>query len=767
MFAQDDIEITRDDKGVWFINGPQDAKLRDVYEAVGYCVARDRLFQAEKFRLGARGKLAALFGSDLLDADILIRTFGYAEEEMLQAFQELDQDVQDVIQGYVDGFNKHIAEIREDSSLKPFEYTMLGVEIEDWTISDVLAWVVALQMNFDPEALDFTQLNNAKLLENLAKKHPKNYINMFEDMRWVNDPKAQTYIPKTKSFHYDITPQQRNIKLWETMANSNISIAADRLTKIGETRIESQKKVNAYVKMGSYAWVVAGNRTTTGNPILYSGPQMGFSLPAICVEGSINAGGMNISGMTIPGIPGIIIGRTPHHAWSMQVGHAHTVDFYLEDPANVQLDRVETIKVLGEEDRQISVYKTVHGPVVSPMPYNPATYDPKKDGPIISWKYAHRNYDLKSIKGWLILAKAQSMDDFASGIEYMGVSQHFTYADKDGNIAYWMSGRDPQRQPGEYRLPQPVQNPKEWDAAVLRPRSTDRNNAQGYYGGWNNKSSADYGTYNSANDQYGVFQRTHVIHDYLASKSKFSFEDVRELALDIAATDSFQGGGNVWKFMQKDFSTAVKKDATPERLGALKILQEWDGHFPVGDLATGTDRADGWILSNMWLETVLKNTFQDELETIYKDQRQDILFNVLLHALDKSKDGIKNKYNWFDDVKNETSRNIEDIIVQSLDETLKALGNRPWGKGKRGTIDFEHEILGLLHSMPRAKRSTYAHIVEMGKNGPERIESMFPLGESGTILMKGIEPIFDPHFFSLAPLFDVFKPRKFPLFDKK
>ncbi|WP_372366280.1 penicillin acylase family protein [Candidatus Uabimicrobium sp. HlEnr_7] len=766
IFAQSSIEIKRDDKGVWFITGPEDAKIHDVYEAVGYCVATDRLFQAEKFRLGARGKLAALFGSDLLDGDIFIRTFGYSEEEMTQAFDELDQEVQNVIQGYVGGFNKRIAEIREDNSLMPFEFITLGLELENWTVSDVLAWVVSLQMNFDPEALDFTQLENGKLLETLAKKHPKNYISMFEDLRWTNDPKAQTYIPGKDTNITTISPVEKDLNLWETIANSNISKSATNLTKMRNNRINSQKKVNAYVKMGSYAWVVSKDRTTTGNPIVYSGPQMGFSTPAICVEGSINAGGIHISGMTVPGIPGIIIGRTPHHAWSMQVGHAHTVDFYLEDPANVQLDRVETIKVLGEQDAQISIYKTPHGPVISPMPYNPATYNPEKDGPIISWKYAHRNYDLKSIQGWLQLAKAKSMDEFAQGIEYMGVSQHFTYADKNGNIAYWMSGRDPLRKPGEYRFPQPIQNPQEWDAAVLRARSTDRNNAQGYYGGWNNKSSVDYGTYNSSRDQYGVFQRTHVIHDYLAAKDKFSFEDIRNLALHIASTDSFQGGGNVWKFVEKDFGAAVKKNSNPKRLAALKMLSDWDGHFVAGDWATGQDRADGWILANKWVDNVTKKIFSDELKDIYQEQRKDILFNVLLHALDKSKDGVQNKYDWFADSETKSPQNIDDIVVEALDETLKQLGKNPWGKGQRGSINFEHEILGKVHSMPRTKRSTYAHIVEMGKDGPQRIESMLPLGQSGTILFKGLEPIFDPHFFTMAPLFDIFEMRKFPLFDK-
>jgi len=90
------------------------------------------------------------------------------------------------------------------------------------------------------------------------------------------------------------------------------------------------------------------------------------------------------------------------------------------------------------------------------------------------------------------------------------------------------------------------------------------------------------------------------------------------------------------------------------------------------------------------------------------------------------------------------------------------LGDRPWGIDARGEITYYHDLLGPVHTTPLSQRSTYAHIVEVGHAGPSRIESMFPLGESGTILGG---PSFDPHFFSMTPEFDSFEPRDFPLFD--
>jgi len=108
------------------------------------------------------------------------------------------------------------------------------------------------------------------------------------------------------------------------------------------------------------------------------------------------AGGLNVSGMIIAGLPAIVIGRTPHHAWSMQVGHAHTVDYYMESSLGT-LNRTDTIKVAGGADVVWPIYRTAHGPVVNASP-------------IISWKYSQWGYEFKVIKAYLGLARATSMD---------------------------------------------------------------------------------------------------------------------------------------------------------------------------------------------------------------------------------------------------------------------------------------------------------------------------------------------------------------------
>jgi penicillin G amidase len=765
------VKTVRDDKGVWFING---GSLGDVMESMGYAVATDRLWQMETYRRSARGTLAEVLGSSQLSTDILMRTFGYSDQELFDGFDALNREEQIIVESYVEGINKRIDDINLNPSLKPFEFIAVNCPLNYWTEEDVLAWMALLLRQFDCEAFKTGQLENAALLQQLLTKYGPAGMAMFNDLRWVNDPEALTYIPSAAPKAMMMAAPgiaASEVEAPAPVISADFEAAAEDITGRMNTAMDNLKKINAFVKMGSYAWVVSGNKTADHKPIIYSGPQMGFTVPSITIEGSIRGGGLNISGMTVPGIPGIIIGRTPHHAWSMQVGHAHTVDYYLESAGNLLPPRVETIKVKGQADVLLPVYRSNRGPIIN-------------QSPLISWKYAHWGYEFQSIGAILTLARAKSMDEFGKGIEGVAVSQHFCYADKDGNIAYWMSGRDPVRPSGEWRLPQGAAGaPLEWDAAVLIPRSTDRNIARGYYCGWNNKSSASYAdSYNNPSSYFfGPFHRAHVIDDYLSKTDDLTYDEVRDLALNIATTDSFGGGGIPWDFVADDFSNAVINSyggATLEqqtaRQAALDLLAAWDGHFVKGgptEWAQGTDRSDAWILQDAWIREVIRLTFADELSV--NSLGANRLFNVLLHGLAGSSSGIVNTYDWFKNLSDANApQTPQTIIVKALDNVLASLGNQPWGIGKRGVIEYKHDILGLVnpsllvvHTMPFSSRSTYAHCVEFGHGGPIRIESMFPLGESGYIPYNFNGTNYDPNFFSMTPVFDPFEPRPFPLFN--
>lgn len=762
-------KVQRDANGVWFI---ESRSFYGAFEAMGYCVAEDRLWQLEIFRRSAKGRLAEIFGPDLLETDVLLRTIGYSEEELQTGYSELGYREKIMIRAYVDGVNRRITDVSQNPALLPFEFHAIGNLTgqlfipEYWSVTDILATGVSIMRQFDPESLQTGQIDNAALLQELAQKYPYEFYAMFSDLRWMNDPLAQTMIPEGEE-------KKKEIFNWLDPANfKKIRKSRDKIKKQIDSMKKKLKKINGCIKLGSYAAVLAGEKTVTGNSIIYSGPQMGFSTPSLVCEGSIKTPGYVVSGMCVPGMPGIPIGRTPHHAWSMQAGHAHTVDYYLEDPANIFLHRIEIIKVAGAEDVTLPVFRSSHGPVIHPIPYNP-------DAPadmIVTWKHAHWKFDMKFQTGILALGSSRSFYRFHRAVKNLPISAHICYTDRRGNIAYWMSGRNPVRPEGvDPRFPLLGDGSQEWPEPVeYKPIPFAMNPEQGYFAGWNNKPAADYDHGINYIDEFihGVFHRSHVVNEYFTQKERYSYEDVLTFAKYISSTDSFGIGGNPWKFVESLFTEAVMAHPSEDRLNALNLLDNWDGFLFEGGpdaIASATVRSDGWILQNAWITEVLRLVFEDELETAYMswtDQPLSLLFNVFLHGVMNDESGIINQNNWFQD-RSGTGKptDADQLIILALDNTLAQLGSGPWNV-PRGEIVYTHDMLGPLTSTLYSNRSTYAQCVEMGRKGPERIESMFPLGQSGNILLDFATgtPVFDPHFFSMKPYFDSFTHRPFPLF---
>jgi len=795
--AQDPVTTTRDAQGIFFIEG---GSLYDVFEAMGYAIATDRLWQMDIYRRLGRGKLSEILGPAAIESDWGLRTLGYSDEEFAQMFSAASEDVQTVLTAYTAGINRRVAEFNPMNLWRdmPDEYWLLtiqsvlvpggaGVPIlpQPWHVNDVMATVMFHLRQFDPEGqqdvLGHGQLDTARLAQTLGFVYGLEGLAMYTDLKGFNDPAAQTMVPIPEGAKSLATPSIDSAHLEKILLMPSIAEAVENIQARAGGIKRLMEDLNVPIKMGSYAWAISGERTATGNPMLYSGPQMSFPAPSTVAEGSIRGGGLNISGMTIPGTPSFPIGRTPHHAWSMQVGHAHTLDYYFEPPQAVFLHREETINVLGGDPQTVQIWRSSHGPIIEPLMYDPE--NPPEI--IVSWAYAHWMRDAQGIETMLRLARAESIAEFDAGIELFPVSQHTTYIDRDGNIAYWMSGYDPVRAEGvDPRVPSFGDGTTEW-TGERKPRVHDANTAQGWYGGWNNKSAIWYlNSFNNPNYAFGPAHRAQVVEDYLSTHDNLTFEEVRDLALNIATTSSFlatqngDGGGNPWPFVADAFKAAVAADPSDDRDAAVAMIDAWDGHFVAGgpsEWAWGAFRADAWVMQDEWIQEVLRLVFEDEFVMAgmdYQAFHKGTEFTTLLHALAGSAASVPVSYDWFQDKMGSGKPTTpEGIIVQALDNVIAEMGLGPYNV-ERGYINYVHEaapgkpFYGVVWQTPWAARSTYAQCVEYDMNGPVRIESMFPLGQSGATYYNGTTtPVFDPNFFSMTPVFDNFAPRPFPLFD--
>ena len=503
---------------------------------------------------------------------------------------------------------------------------------------------------------------------------------------------------------------------------------------------------------------------------------MVFSAPGLIVEGSLRGAGIDVSGMALAGLPGIIIGRTPRHAWSGQVAHAHTVDVYLEEVEDIFLHRTEVIPMGNDQFFNLPVYRSAHGPIVAPIVLSTENLE----GPVAAWKYAHWEKELRTVDVNLDYILARNMEDFGKAMDQFCVSLHVCYADRRGNVGYWMSGLDPIRVEGaDPRLPQLGDGSMEWtDPVTYKDRITDSNPDRGWIAGWNNKASSGEAGGANPGHAYGRFHRAHAMQDRIGSaveQGPVDFEFVRDLALEISATDCCSlgnNGGNKWFFVEEFFTSAVESDLNPDRLAALQLMESWDGYFVEGGeqgWLEETVNSDAWILQDRWIKKMLELVFDDELSTqtlSWNNQGQNLLFNVLLRALPGTQPTLANQITGFEDRGGgfKPTDPVE-LAVLALDLTLNDLGPRPW-EFPRATIDYVAESnLGTVWSAPWLNRSTYAQVVEMGSEGPVRIESMIPLGQSGDIrLGANGEPVFEDNYFGFTEIFDGFLHREFPLF---
>lgn len=432
--------------------------------------------------------------------------------------------------------------------------------------------------------------------------------------------------------------------------------------------------------------------------------------------------------------------------------------------------RVETIKVAGKEPITLSIYRTVHGPVISPNPFDPK--DPKVNQ-VYTWKSAHWMIEPRSTDGWLKMMRASNVKEFEEGLGLINTSLHTPYIDRPGNIGYWMTGLVPVRPAGyDFRLPLPGTGEAEWRGGyVSNPKAL--NPKKGYVAGWNDKSAPEVRNPDSwLYGPFGKFHRGIWIHKLIEATPSISMDDMKRIAESIGGTGVAraypQGFGFVNAYLLPHFYQAVGSPRPGEPLSRLQeamgLLSTWDGR-DVKETVSDTTLLHAKTLFDTWLAFMVKNTFEDEFKGIFPMvpiTAQHV--NMLLHALEGPLSALPPSRNYFDDITTpDRVETASDMIVKSLNQALDKLSadfkttNMGQWLAPRPRIDFRHALLGVLFSIPYSNRSTYSLIAEAKKEGVEAV-GHFPLGQSGFIgLDTDGKPAFDPHFSDLHPIYRDYK----------
>jgi penicillin amidase len=428
---EDRVEIYRDSYGVPHIYAESE---RDLFFAQGFVTAQDRLWQMELARHAGSGRLSELFGRVALNADRAIRTLRINAAADIYIEQARPESLE-ILDAYIAGIN---ASIRFRGKRLPIEFTILGVEPRKWTPEDMFNVFASMALDLQTTYQTIIARSRAK-----AMLPPE----LFAEINELYDSSG-TFLINEQGEGIISTGNETSSLTNETSLSK---ITLDSLTNFSK-QFEFIKSMGMVPEdFGSNNWVVDGSLSKSGMPLLANDPHLSSRQPATWYEVHLNGPGWHVSGSSLPGVPGVVIGHNENIAWGVTVAYLAMQDLFLEhlNPENVNQYEVlgdwrdaeiitEEILVKGESEPVIhEVVLTHHGPLITNLINN-------EEAVSLAWAF-HSPPDIDVLSGVLDLNQAANWDEFRASVSQWMQDLNFVYADIDGNIGYQMSGQLPKR----------------------------------------------------------------------------------------------------------------------------------------------------------------------------------------------------------------------------------------------------------------------------------------------------------------------------------
>ncbi|HEU5380844.1 MAG TPA: penicillin acylase family protein [Ktedonobacteraceae bacterium] len=413
----------------------------DLFWTIGYLQARFRLTQMDLMRRQGEGHLAEILGKPALSSDQFQVMLGLDRAAQLD-WQTLPANSagRQGLQKYAQGVNARITEAEQSNSL-PFMFKLLNYRPQPWTPLDTL--VIQGEVTQD---LDFstTPLSYALLTRTLGYRRTMQWFPVLPSD--VQHPYAQGPFQKAAN----LTPLPSQTTLSEGTMESVASIDQQIRALPGSMRYES----------ASNNWAVNGPKAASGKALMAGDPHLHQTLPAIWYQLAASSPGYNFSGVSIPGVPLVLIGHNQHISWSMTDVQSESTLFYVEktDQAHPhqyywngawrQMKYIAyTIPVKGQATVHQDVYLTVHGPIF------PADQGLPGETIAVDWMGALPSTDSE---GLLDVLKAANFSQFRQALSLWDApTLNFVYADDQGNIGMISPGYYPIVKSGAPWLPLP------------------------------------------------------------------------------------------------------------------------------------------------------------------------------------------------------------------------------------------------------------------------------------------------------------------------
>jgi penicillin amidase len=693
-----EVSVVRDEHGIPQVYADTS---HDLFYAQGFVQAQDRFFEMDIRRHITAGRLSELLGEDALETDMFIRTMGWrrvAEEEL----SLLEPETLSYLEAFSAGVNAYID--RHSPSEMSLEYTVLaanGLDYtpEEWTPADSLAWLKAmawdLRGNMEDEierAIASARLS-AEDVEELFPRYPFRRHRPIVNQGAVVDGVFEAEAKRGGS---------------RLPARAPYDPAAVRTLERLDAGLERMPELLGRGEgIGSNAWVVSGDRSTTGKPILANDPHLGVSVPGIWYQMGLHCRDVgpecpfDVSGFTFAGLPGVVIGHNQHIAWGFTNLGPDVTDLFLEKLEGQQYVREgelqplklrdETVEVFGrEEPVTFTVRSTVHGPLLSDVSAQLSTVGanapvgdqapPRGNGYAValSWTALEPRPTADAI---FKLDTAGNWDDFrAAAADFAAPSQNMVYADTEGHIGYQAPGLIPIRKSGNtgHYPAEGWLKSNDWTGDyipfealpnVLDPRD-------GYVVTANQAVIDEKYPY-YLTDSWAMGYRSQRIYDLIEHKARLSVDDMARIQLDT------RNG-----FAPTLVPYLLDVLMPSEYLGAgQRLLERWDYNQDQGSAAAA-------YYNMVWMR-MLALTFHDDLSLANYPEGSGRWFEVMRRLL------AQPNSHWWDDISTEgVVETRDDILAQAMadarDELVRRDARRAvdWTWGHQHRMNLEHQTLG-------------------------------------------------------------------------
>jgi penicillin amidase len=677
------VQVDRDGLGVPHIKA---RTIDDAWLVEGYTTAEDRMFQMDGLRRLAAGELSAIIGPSTLESDREARRMRLRRIAE-QVYTQMSPSDKSAMEAYARGVNAYIESHRGHYGI---EFTLLGYDPKPWSVIDSL--LCGLQM-----FRNLTSDWKTKLIE--------------QKMLMGGEPDKVNFLFPNRS-GLEITP--------------------------GALGSEGHP--------GSNAWVVSGAHSATGKPLLSNDMHLEFSIPGVWHMETLEAPGMKVSGVSLPGMPGILSGHNDRIAWGETNLGFDVQDLYLEKldlrtgqylfDGKIEQARSEReiIEIKGQAPEQMATWVTRHGPVFQIA-----------NGQVMTLRWSAAEPGTVA-DVFLDIDRARNWDEFQRAISrFGGPGQNFVYADVDGNIGYHASGKLPIRR--EYSGDTPVDGSSgkfEWDGFIPFDELPKAWNPPGGFVVTANQNPfpADY-----PYPVHGIFDspyRSRQILDMLkASGDKLKPEDNLRIQKDVYS--------GFHKFLAQQLVAAYGVRSGPGQsfADAMAMLRTWDGQMD-------RERAEPLIvtLAYQYLRRAVGERASPGNGEIYDDKLAPAMIERLLRERPKS---------WFSDYNQVLLESFADGMEEG--RRMQGANVKHWKWGRYMYLEIPNPVvsrirfIGKYFNIGPAPLSGGPNSVKQTTRilGPsERMDASvgdwdsslmnLPIGESGHIASRHYRDEWDAYY---------------------